>query len=59
MAGRCHALRAELRHAGLVASLPWIAAIVATPLGGILSDRLSMRFGRVQNARILTMTGYT
>jgi hypothetical protein len=50
---------AELRHGGLVASLPWIAAIVATPLGGILSDRLSMRFGRVQSARILIMTGYT
>jgi nitrate/nitrite transporter NarK len=44
---------------GLVASLPWIAAIVATPLGGIVSDRLSMRCGRVQSARILIMTGYT
>jgi ACS family glucarate transporter-like MFS transporter len=48
----------SLTHGGLVASLPWIAAIVATPLGGILSDRLSTRFGRVQSARILIMTGY-
>jgi MFS transporter, ACS family, glucarate transporter len=43
---------------GLIASLPWIAAIVATPLGGILSDWLGVRFGRVQSARILIMTGY-
>jgi ACS family glucarate transporter-like MFS transporter len=43
---------------GLVTSLPWIAAIVATPLGGVLSDRLSVRFGRVQSARILIRTGY-
>jgi ACS family glucarate transporter-like MFS transporter len=48
----------SLVHGGLVTSLPWIAAIVATPLGGILSDRLSVRFGRVQSARILIMTGY-
>jgi ACS family glucarate transporter-like MFS transporter len=48
----------SLAHGGLVASLPWIAAIIATPLGGILSDRLSIRFGRVQSARILIMTGY-
>jgi MFS transporter, ACS family, glucarate transporter len=48
----------SLTHGGLVASLPWIAAIVATPLGGILSDRLSMRLGRVQSAQILIMTGY-
>jgi MFS transporter, ACS family, glucarate transporter len=48
----------SLARGGLVATLPWIAAIVATPLGGILSDRLSVRFGRVQSARILIMTGY-
>ena len=48
----------SLARGGLVASLPWIAAIIATPLGGILSDRLSVRFGRVQSARILIMTGY-
>lgn len=48
----------SLSRGGVVASLPWIAAIVATPLGGVLSDRLSVRFGRVQSARILIMTGY-
>jgi ACS family glucarate transporter-like MFS transporter len=48
-----------LARGGLVASLPWMAAILATPLGGVLSDRLSVRFGRVQSARILIMTGYT
>jgi MFS transporter, ACS family, glucarate transporter len=48
----------SLARGGVVASLPWIAAIVATPLGGFLSDRLSVRFGRVHSARILIMTGY-
>jgi MFS transporter, ACS family, glucarate transporter len=48
----------SLARGGVVASLPWIAAIVATPLGGVLSDRLSVRFGRVHSARILIMTGY-
>jgi ACS family glucarate transporter-like MFS transporter len=47
-----------LAHGGLASSLPWIAAIVATPLGGVFSDRLSGRFGRVQSARMLIMTGY-
>jgi MFS transporter, ACS family, glucarate transporter len=48
----------SLARGGLVASLPWIAAVIATPLGGVLSDRLSARFGRVQSARVLIMTGY-
>jgi MFS transporter, ACS family, glucarate transporter len=48
----------SLARGGLASSLPWIAAIVATPLGGILSDGLNERFGRVQSARILIMTGY-
>jgi ACS family glucarate transporter-like MFS transporter len=48
----------SLAHGGLVASLPWISAIIATPLGGILSDRLSVRLGRVRSAQILIMTGY-
>jgi ACS family glucarate transporter-like MFS transporter len=49
----------SLARGGLVATLPWIAAIVATPLGGILSDRLTVRFGRVRSAQVLIMTGYT
>jgi ACS family glucarate transporter-like MFS transporter len=48
----------SLARGGVVASLPWIAAVVATPLGGVLSDRLSVRFGRVHSARILIMTSY-
>jgi nitrate/nitrite transporter NarK len=48
----------SLARGGVVASLPWIAAIITTPLGGILSDQLSLRFGSVQSARILIMTGY-
>lgn len=49
----------SLARGGLVASLPWLVAIVATPLGGILSDRLAVRFGRVRSAQILIMAGYT
>ena len=48
----------SLAHGGLVTSLPWIAAIAATPLGGFLSDWLTLRVGRVASARILIMTGY-
>lgn len=48
----------SLTRGGLASSLPWIAAMVATPLGGILSDRLNARFGRVRSARILIMSGY-
>jgi ACS family glucarate transporter-like MFS transporter len=54
----------EIRHfslvdGGLVSSLPWIAAIAATPLGGVLSDRLTKRFGRVRSAQIIITSGYS
>jgi ACS family glucarate transporter-like MFS transporter len=49
----------SLANGGLVAALPWLAAIAATPLGGFLSDRIAVRFGRIASARILIMTGYT
>ena len=49
----------SLATGGLVTSLPWIAAIIATPLGGVLSDFFSTRVGRVRSARNLIMTGYT
>jgi ACS family glucarate transporter-like MFS transporter len=42
-----------------MASLPWIAAIIATPLGGILSDRLAKRYGRFKSAQIIISTGYS
>jgi MFS transporter, ACS family, glucarate transporter len=49
----------SLAKGGLVAALPWLAAIAATPLGGFLSDRIAVRFGPIASARILIMTGYT
>ena len=48
----------SLQNGGWVTSLPWVAAIVATPLGGFLSDWLTGRYGRVISAQILIMTGY-
>jgi MFS transporter, ACS family, glucarate transporter len=47
-----------LAKGGLVAALPWVAAIAATPLGGFLSDVIAKRYGRIGSARILIMTGY-
>ncbi len=49
----------SLQNGGFVASLPWIAAIGATPLGGFVSDRLTARHGTARGARMLIMTGYT
>jgi ACS family glucarate transporter-like MFS transporter len=49
----------SLAKGGLVAALPWLAAIAATPLGGFLSDRIAVRYGRTASARVLIMTGYT
>jgi MFS transporter, ACS family, glucarate transporter len=49
----------SLANGGLLAALPWLAAIAATPLGGFLSDRIAVRWGRIASARILIMTGYT
>jgi ACS family glucarate transporter-like MFS transporter len=49
----------SLAKGGPMAALPWLAAIAATPLGGFLSDRIAVRWGRIASARILIMTGYT
>ncbi len=49
----------SLANGGLLAALPWLTAIAATPLGGFLSDRIALRFGRITSARILITTGYT
>ncbi len=48
----------SLATGGLVTSLPWIAAILATPLGGVLSDFFAVRLGRIRSARNLIMAGY-
>ena len=49
----------NLVNGGLMTSLPWIAAIAATPLGGFLSDRLTQRFGRFRSAQMIIMTSYS
>ena len=48
----------SLSTGGLVTSLPWIASIIATPLGGFLSDVFAARRGRIRSARDLIMSGY-
>ncbi len=47
-----------LMKGGLVTSLPWLAATLATPAGGYVSDLLSSRFGRLEGARRIIMTSY-
>ncbi len=49
----------SLVNGGLVTSLPWIAAIAATPAGGLLSDRLTKRIGRFRSAQRIIITGYS
>lgn len=43
---------------GLVASLPWLTALVCTPLGGLACDRISERRGRFAGARAVITVGY-
>lgn len=43
---------------GLVASLPWLTALVGTPLGGLACDRISERRGRFAGARAVITVGY-
>ena len=43
---------------GWMAALPWLTAIVLTPLGGMASDRLGARYGRLHGAKLVIMTGY-
>jgi MFS transporter, ACS family, glucarate transporter len=43
---------------GWVATLPWLTAILLTPLGGLASDRLGAKYGRLRGARVVIMTGY-
>ena len=49
----------SLVNGGLMTSLPWIAAIAATPLGGLLSDRLTKRSGRIRSAQRIIMASYS
>ena len=44
---------------GLVASLPWLAGLALTPLGGLAADRIASRRGRLPAAKYVVMVGYS
>jgi ACS family glucarate transporter-like MFS transporter len=44
---------------GVYSSLPWIAALVLTPIGGILSDTLTRRWGARLGRRMVAIGGLT
>ena len=43
---------------GLMAAIPWITALVLTPAGGYLCDRIARDRGRLRGARVVIMIGY-
>jgi ACS family glucarate transporter-like MFS transporter len=43
---------------GWMAAIPWITALVLTPLGGYACDRIARDRGRLAGARVVIMTGY-
>jgi MFS transporter, ACS family, glucarate transporter len=43
---------------GWAAALPWLTALVFTPLGGRLCDRVARRYGRVTGAKAVLVGGY-
>jgi ACS family glucarate transporter-like MFS transporter len=48
----------SMLNGGLVASLPWLAALALTPVGGFVCDRLSETRGRFAGARTVIIIGY-
>src|ERR1051326_2268643 len=48
----------SMLNGGLVASLPWLIALVCTPLGGLACDRSSERRARFAAARAVITVGY-
>jgi ACS family glucarate transporter-like MFS transporter len=48
----------SMLNGGLVASLPWLTALICTPLGGLACDRISKVRGRFAGARAVIMMGY-
>ncbi|HZC42614.1 MAG TPA: MFS transporter, partial [Acidobacteriaceae bacterium] len=43
---------------GMISALPWLTACAMAPLGGILSDRISTRIGRIAASRFVIAIGY-
>jgi ACS family glucarate transporter-like MFS transporter len=48
----------SMLNGGLVASLPWLSALLCTLLGGLTCDRISEARGRLAGARAVIMFGY-
>ncbi len=53
----------EQRHLSMVrggwmSALPWLTALVLTPVGGKLCDRIAIRRGRLAGSRAILMAGY-
>lgn len=48
----------SMLNGGLVASLPWLTALVFAPIGGLACDRLSELRGRFAGARTVIIVGY-
>lgn len=43
---------------GWMAAIPWLTALLLTPVGGIVCDRLGARYGRLAGAKAVVMVGY-
>jgi len=43
---------------GWMAAIPWITALVLTPVGGYACDRIARSRGRLQGAKAVIITGY-
>ena len=41
-----------------MAAIPWLTALLLTPVGGIACDRLGVRYGRLAGAKAVVMVGY-
>ena len=48
----------SMLNGGLAASLPWLTALLCTPLGGLACDWISERRGRFAGARVVIAVGY-
>jgi len=48
-----------LMTAGWIAAIPWLTAIVLTPIGGYACDRIGRRRGRAAGSRAVIAIGYT
>ena len=49
----------SLLKGGLMTALPWITGICFTPLGGFLTDRLSVNRSRLTGSKIVVIAGYS